>query len=136
MNPNYIRQLFLLSARARGHGWSGKDELLPKMTEWKSISPSDAPSPMSRSRHATTTWLQRQQEEDEDLQSSIESAPEEPEDRAWKRRVQDSVYIVGFHTERAMNHFVHFWHRRSMEWEGLDKPEGELPPIANVEVLW
>jgi hypothetical protein len=56
---------------------------------------------------------------------------------AKKYKTANSVYILGFHTEHAAQSFVRYWHRKPMDWgkKSVDM-DGDLPPIANAELLW
>nr|POE78676.1 hypothetical protein CFP56_62927 [Quercus suber] len=141
------------TALARSLGWSGREERIPRITEWQ---PHYTPSALDkRPSGRAATWRQRTMtaaSEDEkraadmlrqdDAQSRADALYSGPNDEKPKRRVRQSVYVVGFHTERAAQDFIRYWHRRPMVWEGngstagIDENGGDLPAIANAELLW
>nr|POE94252.1 hypothetical protein CFP56_16492 [Quercus suber] len=141
------------TALARSLGWSGGDERVPRITKWQ---PQFAPSATDKSRFGrAAAWGKRIQTEvteeekgEADLvrqhsaQSKADAFVTGPDEEKPKRRVPNSVYIVGFHTEAAAQSFIRYWHRRPMVWEGkgamagIDEDGGDLPAIADVELLW
>lgn len=132
-----IRHILLASGRDRGLGWSGGDDLAPRLTRWEPLPLREAPSPMRKTSTAQKHTLA--QESKTKVEESTSADASKPQTHEQKRRTPQSVYIAGFHTEGAMQSFVRFWHRRPIDWEtgqrsGIE--EGDLPPIANVEVLW
>ena len=115
LSLSYLRHIFIESGRDRSLGWSGGDELAPRMTKWEPPPPEEIVSPMSRSRAAHTDRQPRYNGEE-----STENDAAGPKSQL-KRRTPPLVYILGFHSERAMQSFVHFWHRRSVEVAGASK---------------
>ena len=150
-----LRHIFQVSGRDRKLSWSGSDEVAPRLTKWEPLLSHEAPSPMNN-KPSAMAWADKQAKtEDEQMaidvsnlaqQADSSNRHEDTEDGNGrvnggdrKRRTPTSVYIVGFHTERAMHSFVYFWHRRPMEWEGFKRSgseDADLAPVANVEVLW
>ncbi|KAF2487542.1 hypothetical protein BDY17DRAFT_320078 [Neohortaea acidophila] len=130
LTTNIIRLILLQTAKTRALGWSGSEDLTPQLSRWKPPS-----SFRGAYRDAAGKWHSE----------SHRPAYEKPDDDSaqendeQKQRTTSPVYIVGFHTSRALQSFVHYWHRRPMEDPGTPTyglEEGDTPPIANVEVLW
>ena len=154
LHQSNIRHILYVSGRDRALTWSGGEDGVPLITKWEPLNPSEAPSGSSKKADAvrwgqlqTRPAAERTQMEKDVIRLYRKDAREEDggteEAKAMaqeqQRRTLPLVYILGFHTETAMQSFVRFWHRRPMEWEGVDRPgdeEGDLPPIASVERLW
>ncbi|KAK3686847.1 hypothetical protein LTR37_019399 [Vermiconidia calcicola] len=154
LHRSHVKHIFLLSGKDRGLSWSGGSDAIPPVSEWEPSSQFQAPSPMSNKREAQewsrpadrieagkAGWDEKRypdkmRQVDEDWPSERDHSDEQ------KRRTRQKTYLVGFHTEYAMQSFAHFWHRRPMTWEGMrkelhvDDDEGDMAPIAHVEVLW
>lgn len=158
LHPSRIRHILLLSGKDRGLSWSGGEDATPRVTKWEPRFQT-APSPMNeksgaqkwasavervdegkaeRDAFKSSSKVHLSRDGDTDHEASLDVKAEQEQQ---KRRTSTLVYIVGFHTESAMQSFVRFWHRRPMEWKGADNgrasdEEDDLPPIAKVEVLW
>ena len=159
LHESAIRHLFMLSGRRRDLSWSGNDRTMPVVTKW--VPPEMGPrngrlSGMSHKREARE-WSERQEfhelkEAERDVAEALEPGMvgdgatqtsdkadidflESQGDKTWQEKEQ-RTYIVGFPTERAMQSFVHYWHRRPMLTEGFEHLDSDLPAIANVEALW
>lgn len=119
LHMSAVKHVLLETARDRGLSWSGGDSLAPRLTKWE---------PRLKDDDSIAKDTRSQEHAD-----AVEGTDQQ------KRRTPLLVYVVGFHTERAMQSFVHYWHRRPMKLD-TDKRNNleaaELPPIANVEVLW
>ena len=156
LHASAIRHLLRLSGRSRELLWSGGDRQTPVINKWvppeRGLS-NGRLSGMSRKR-AAGEWGKRQEihEQREAEREGADaytpgdvgadgSSPAEVDlqeasgDRSWQEK-ERSTYILGFATERAMQSFVHYWHRRSMVTEGFEHSNSDLPAIANVEALW
>lgn len=138
LHKSAIRHILLASASHRGLNWSGGDDLAPRLTKWEPPPMHEVPSPSRKSSDAER-HIQAQETRSE-FEWSDSGEIDKSQDDLQKKRTPLVVYIAGFRTERAMQSFVHFWHRRPMEWETVKTRQGveeeDLPPIANVEVLW
>lgn len=129
LHMSAVKHVLVTSAKDRGLSWSGGESLAPTLTKWephwknydhREHDPNDPPIG------------KRTEVQDHEPRSA-------PERDQQKKRTPLLVYIAGFQTERAMQSFVHYWHRRPMEvqssqWNSIEA--ADLPPIANVEVLW
>ena len=150
LHLSHIRHILMLSGKDRGLSWSGDSKAVPHIAKWDPQIGTYSPSPMSH-KDKVLIWAEKQSRSEETMERSDPESRAEPrldiDDDEFdtrtnqeKRRLQMPVYIVGFDTEKAMQSFVRFWHRRPMEWEGLQKEgedeEGDLAPVTNVEVLW
>ncbi|KAK5738419.1 hypothetical protein LTR17_005947 [Elasticomyces elasticus] len=140
-----IRHTLLTTAKERALGWSGGEEMAPRITKWEpqnNVSPMDnMKSLASRSiaaaneREATLS-----QEELEELEKERKRAVDvgTAQKQEMQRRTPGVVYIVSFYTEMAARQFVAYWHRREMivdkEKEREDF-EDDLPPVAQCEML-
>nr|OQO26583.1 hypothetical protein B0A51_06774 [Rachicladosporium sp. CCFEE 5018] len=132
-----IRHVIYESGRARALSWSGGEEMNVPISEW--VAPIRYGELGSAIGEST-----KSESEGNGVVESEEAAEEESEHTSeqykaaeLKRRKPHPVFILGFHTEHAAQSFKRYWHRRPMEWEGDHADEeGDLPPIANVELLW
>ncbi len=135
LHGSSIIHLFMFSGQDRGLSWSGNDDPAPKVTEWRPDLQLEAPSPLSN----RPDDVKRMHELDRGAVKTPQDIGHRNDD-GLKRRTLQKVYIIGFHTENAMQSFVHFWHKRPMQWKGLNKhlgvgDEGDLPAVAHVEAL-
>lgn len=146
LHHSAIRHILYLSGKARGLSWSGNDDPAPKLTKWEPRKQAEKiPSTLDKGG-STQVRARKQEDVDEGVKgwdgleaNEQNGGPQNPSTEGeLKRRTPPSVYVVGFQTQRALQSFVHFWHRRPMDWEGFDRAgdEGDLAPIANVGVLW
>lgn len=145
LQASTIRFILHASGKDRALGWSGGDEIIPRITKWE---PRVAPSPMDSSERAAKMAKERTEEDQMQRDAQMlqrQSRPVREQDAATSgqaqqlRRTPQLVYIVGFHTQGAAQSFLSYWHRRPMAWQGVDSGKGEeeeLPPVANVEMLW
>ncbi|KAK4619954.1 hypothetical protein CLAFUW4_11447 [Fulvia fulva] len=133
-----IRHIIMESAQARSLSWSGGNNINVKVTKWE---PQPKVSAMDESVYAEqavddTKSASQKEEAERDGAALLMEAAGASERR--KLRTPNPVYIVGFHTEGAAQSFVSYWHRRPMEH--MDRYhhelEGDVAPIANVELLW
>ncbi|OQO10869.1 hypothetical protein B0A48_04170 [Cryoendolithus antarcticus] len=132
-----IRHVIYESGRARALSWSGGEEMNVPISEWVApkrygeVGPPNGESTKSELEADAVT------ESEEAVEEEIEHTSEQHKPAELKRRKPHPVFILGFHTEHAAQSFKRYWHRRTMEWEGDHADEeGDLPPIANVELLW
>ncbi|TKA31968.1 hypothetical protein B0A50_01213 [Salinomyces thailandicus] len=140
LQPNAIRHILHKSGRGRALSWSGGDDVLPKITKWEPqahVNPHEYDSALAlkvASANARTEEEQMQHDFDK-LQTSEGRRPGQE-----RRTPQQLVYIMGFKTECAARSFIAFWHRRPMREEkgygGGKDEEADLPPVANVEMLF
>jgi hypothetical protein len=128
-----IRYIVYESGRERALGWSGGDESNIKISKYEPAPPTRASRGGSGPRNRT---------EDSQLLMDMNKSqvffPGSPDVEAAKNyRKSNNVYILGFHTEHAAQSFIRYWHRKPMDWgrKSVDL-EGDLPPIANAELLW
>jgi hypothetical protein len=131
-----IRYIVYESGRERALGWSGGDESNIKISKYE-------PAPPTRStslRGGGNGPGARARTEDSQLlldmnKSQVSFRGSEHIEKKYKQA--NNVYILGFHTEHAAQSFIRYWHRKPMDWgkKSVDS-EGDLPPIANVELLW
>lgn len=130
-----IRSVIHNSGRERALEWSGGDEKNVKITKYEPRLERSAEQLAGEKSHLGRT-------EDAQLFWDMTKSQAQPVDfgdseTALKRRTPIPVYIIGFHTEHAAQSFVRYWHRRPMDMGSKSADEdGELPPIANVELLW
>jgi hypothetical protein len=160
VHESAIRHFFMKDGKQRGLSWSGDERANPVVTKWVHDERKHGHmSAMSRKR-AATEWgmkhedaeanreVQRQKTEttaheiqqDHSVQhksnDAFESMDANCEADGWVSKPRQA-FIIGFATERAMQSFVHHWHRRRMETEGFEQDtRSDLPPIINVEALW
>lgn len=144
-----LRHILRLSAHDRGLNWSGGDDAAPKLTEWVPTQPRDMPS-LSNHGESALKWAERHGRDANVTGPAVSpltghKRTSDSEDTVdldeMKRRAPRPVYIAGFHTDQAMQSFLHFWHERSLTWEGAPAvgvagDEWDLPPIAHVQALW
>ncbi|KAK5118088.1 hypothetical protein LTR62_004134 [Meristemomyces frigidus] len=143
-----IRRILLAVAQDRALGWSGGVEMIPKITEWiprATVSPSD-----HHSRQARKLALANERTEEEQMELDLRRQERQlvreregvdltsDDVKQMLRRTPKVVYVVGFHTDLAAQHFVRHWHRKPMFWKQEQDREWEddLPPVANAEILW
>lgn len=144
-----LRWILLTAGKERAYAWSGGDEVAPKITKWEPFalpSPRDYDSRDARRFAKDRSERDQMMVDDEKLMlqqtnySLSASAGASEEEAVQKRRTSLLVYILGFHTENAAQTFLRYWHRRPMksrESESQWDDEGhDLPPVANVEMLW
>jgi len=145
LQTNTIRHILHASGRDRALAWSGGEEVIPKVTKWEpqaNVSPLDHNSQRARkvaSANERTEEEQMQRDFDKLQGMTGGKVSAAVRNGGQLRRTPQSVYIVGFHTENAARSFIAFWHRRPMTWQGVDSgkdEEEDLPPVANVEMLW
>ncbi|KAK3652960.1 hypothetical protein LTR56_004908 [Elasticomyces elasticus] len=156
-----IRHTLLTTAKERALGWSGGEEMAPKITKWEpqnNVSPMDnmkslASRSIAAANERDAALLPKEQEGELAIVREPATVRGEGEGKERKRavdvgtaqkqemqrRTPGVVYIVGFYTEMAARQFVAYWHRREMivdrEKEREDF-EDDLPPVANAEMLW
>jgi len=138
-----IRHILYTSGKAHALCWSGGKEIVPKITKWV---PTKTHSPMdhnSLGAKAAVAKTKNQGDEAEplalDLEKTWHSTQLDSGGNIPHRRTARDVYVLGFYSEGAAQRFVAFWHRRPMESKQKNNEmdeEGDLPPIANVELLW
>ena len=160
VHESAIRHFFLKDGQQRGLSWSGDERAHPVVTKWVHDGRKHGPmSAMSRKREATEWGMnhenaeanrEAQQQKAETIGHGIQRenpvqhssrdafdnmhAKNETDGRVTKPR---DAFIIGFATERAMQSFVHHWHRHTMQTEGFEQDQkSDLPPIINVEALW
>ncbi|KAK6432548.1 hypothetical protein LTR95_011279, partial [Oleoguttula sp. CCFEE 5521] len=132
-----IRHVIYESGRARALSWSGGEEMNVPISEW--VAPKRYGEPSSATGESTKSEMDGDvvPESEEAVEEEIEHRSEQDKPAELKRRKPHPVFVLGFHTEHAAQSFKRYWHRRPMEWEGDHADEeGDLPPIANVELLW
>lgn len=141
LQTSTIRFILHASGKSRALPWSGGDEIIPPIAKWEphaSISPMDHHSQRARAN----AWDRTEEEQAlHDLSKLRQRQGKEGANGLIQeqRRTPQLVYIVGFYTEGAAQSFISYWHRRSMAWKGVDSgkdEEEDLPPVANVEMLW
>lgn len=131
-----VRSVLHASGRDRGLEWSGGPESNLKITKYEpqstpvSYDQVDPPrTPNDRTEQTQLQW--------DMLKSQISNRTSADGEATQRRRTAAPVYIIGFHFEHAAQSFVRYWHRRPMDFgKGNEDEEGDLPPIANVELLW
>lgn len=137
LQVNAIRHLMLQTGKLRNLTWSGGDKYHVKITSW---GPRASPGALSDS-----AWARRNADgavDDSAHESSRSRRRESSETMGEKqqlRRTPGNVFIVGFHTEDAAQSFVAYWHKRPLHNSAtaiVPDVEGDLPPIAHVEMLW
>ncbi|KAF2167118.1 hypothetical protein M409DRAFT_66180 [Zasmidium cellare ATCC 36951] len=135
LGPSVVRHILMETGRARGLSWNGGEELNMKVTRW---TPQLMPSPIQNDENALNALKDRTEEEQMriDVMRHTQSS-QDPKYAELKRRTPPEVYILGFHTERAAQSFVTYWHRRPLE---MDQPEDaaewDTSPVVNVSMLW
>lgn len=129
-----VRSVLHASGRDRALEWSGGHEANLKITKYEPQSTAfdqeDPPrDPSERTEHTQLQW---------DMNRARISSRTSPDDETTQRRRKAApVYIIGFHTELAAQSFIRHWHRRPMSLGREEEDEeGDLPPVANVELLW
>lgn len=135
LSMNAVRHEIMESGQKRGLSWSGGDTNTIQLSRWDSerwISPVD---------FGESAWSRvAERSEDEEAKRARYRAERNKDDNTnssqQKRRSPGVVYIVGFHTERAAQSFVQYWHRRPIGSPKHHDIEGDIPPIANVDLLW
>ncbi|EME88683.1 uncharacterized protein MYCFIDRAFT_213375 [Pseudocercospora fijiensis CIRAD86] len=141
LQPSVIRHIMMDDGKKRGLSWSGGDNFDLKITRWE-LDMDSVPSEYDRSERAAR-WVERQ-ELGEDIPDPAASSPTfeaEPKAKEPPRRTPGNVFIIGFHTENAAQSFIAHWHRRPLRRPGASEADameedGDLPPIANLEILW
>ncbi|KAK4493753.1 hypothetical protein PRZ48_014938 [Zasmidium cellare] len=135
LGPSLVRHILMESGRSRGLSWNGGEELNMKVTRW---TPHLMPSPMQNDRKAANALEERTEEEQMRIDVSRHTqSSQDPQYAELKRRTPPEVYVLGFHTERAAQSFVAYWHRRPLEVaQPEDAAEWDAPPIANASMLW
>lgn len=131
-----VRHEIMSDGKKRGLSWSGEDSNSIDISRWEGerwISPMDDNSRLTRSQMAK--W------DEVDVSEPTMAAGHETNSNdsgisQQKRRTPGVVYIVGFRTERAAQSFVQYWHRRPIGSPKHHDIEGDIPPIANVDLLW
>jgi len=133
LHTSRIRYIVYESGRERALGWSGGDESNIKISKYE-------PVPPTRSTLRGGGSGPRNRTEDSQLlmdmnKSQVSFPGSEHVEKKYKQA--NNVYILGFHTEHAAQSFIRYWHRKPMDWakKSVDS-EGDLPPIANAELLW
>ena len=160
VHESAIRHFFMKDGKQRGLSWSGNERSSPIVTKWAHDERKHGHmSAMSRKRDATEWGVNsenaevnreahrqkaetvgRESQPDRSVQhkssDAFDSMDANKEADGWVSKPQEA-FIVGFATERAMQSFVHHWHRRPMETQGFEQDtKSDLPPIINVEQLW
>ncbi|KAK5676158.1 hypothetical protein LTS10_011450 [Elasticomyces elasticus] len=145
-----IRHTLLTTAKERALGWSGGEEMAPRITKWE---PQNNVSPMDNMKSLASRSIAAANERDAALSpEELEELEKEKERKRavdvgtaqkqeMQRRTPAVVYIVSFYTEMAARQFVAYWHRREMivdreKDNAREEFEDDLPPIANAEMLW
>ncbi|OQN95424.1 hypothetical protein B0A48_18439 [Cryoendolithus antarcticus] len=132
-----IRHVIYESGRARALSWSGGEEMNVPISEWVPPKRYGELGASGEEVAASEVKEDERAEEMEDVDEEMEHKSEQHKTAELKRRKPHPVFILGFHTEHAAQSFKRYWHRRPMEWEGDHADEeGDLPPIANVDLLW
>ncbi|RMZ13101.1 hypothetical protein D0860_02692 [Hortaea werneckii] len=143
LSANTVRHVLHTSGKDMAVAWSGGQEIAPKISKWvprANVNPAERDSPRAitlAAANARTEEEQMQRDYDR-LQSSDFAASKQSSSSEMARRTPRLVYILGFKTEASLRSFIAFWHRREMTWRGADSGkdvEGDLPPVANVEML-
>ena len=159
LHVSALQHLFMLDGKARELSWFGNDsKSKPIVTQWTPSGRSGGNahvSPMARGR-AATAWGDRQGNVGQAEAPDPTAGPRPLSRRVKLDRDDDDgrdvgttsaddsnlprdhkVYIIGFGSEKAMQSFVHYWHRREMRTEGMSFDQThDLAPIVNVEPLW
>lgn len=135
LSLNALRHEILDSGKKRGLSWSGEDNNTIQLSRWDG---KRWMSPMSDSEAAWSKVAERSEEEENKRATyrADRQKDDDPSGSQQKRRSPGVVYIVGFHTEKAAHSFVQYWHRRPIGLQKNNDIEGDLPPIANVDLLW
>ncbi|KAK5128292.1 hypothetical protein LTR85_002959 [Meristemomyces frigidus] len=146
LHANTIRFILHASGKDRALAWSGGDDIIPRITKWEpqvNVSPKDYTSSSARKvARERTEEEQMMWDADRLLRKSDQAKDKEDAAKGQAqqlRRTPQLVYIVGFHTLNAAQSFISYWHRRPMAWQGVDSgkdEEEDLPPVANVAMLW
>jgi hypothetical protein len=149
LNLAKIRHILLSTANHRSLAWSGGDELVPKISKWEpkaNLSPHERETSLAMSKEYTsrlteeelTAWKQKKRIREEGRETKAADVTMK-EQRHVPTRELAPVYILGFYTELAAQQFVQHWRRRPMiigRGEEEKEWEGDLPPVAIVELLW
>lgn len=129
-----IRYIVYESGRERALGWSGGEESNIKISKYEPVPPlwsagTRGPAPGGRTEQSQLSIDMNR--------SQVTFSDSHDLEGAKKYKKANSVYILGFHTEHAAQSFVRYWHRKPMDWgkKSVDM-DGDLPPIANAELLW
>lgn len=136
-----IRYIVYESGRDRALGWSGGEEANIKITRYEPKRPASSPNGNEEAAgEATGTGKPRTEQSQlswDMSKSQVSPGGSDDSDTAQRRRAANPVYILGFHTEHAAQSFISYWHRKPMDWGSKKvETEGDLVPIANVELLW
>ena len=136
LQANAIRHILLQSGKQRNLSWSGGDNFNLQVSKWE---PRASPGALDDS-----PWTRRNAD-GVDIDSLPEpshrpspSSDKTSESSQRLRRTPADVFIIGFHTEDAAQSFVTYWHKRPLELMSarVADVEGDLPPVAHVEMLW
>lgn len=130
-----VRHDIMENGKKRGLSWSGEESNSVQISRWdpqRWISAADN----SDSAWSRVTERSGEEEDNPDRLQVDRQSDDEPINSQQKRRSAGVVYIVGFSTERAAQSFVQYWHRRPIGSPKHHDIEGDIPPIANVELLW
>lgn len=134
-----VRSVVYASGRERALEWSGGDEVNIKITEYKpnpSLVASSGEDPEQISISRVRTELTQLQWDMAKAEISLSKRYDDDNELTLKK-TPNPVYIIGFYTEHAAQSFVRYWHRRPMDRENREwDARNELPPVANVELLW
>ena len=130
-----IRYIVYESGRDRALGWSGGEESNIKISKYEPAPPVRRTSDVGLASRIRTEESQLLL----DMNRSQMFFPDSTQDveTTKKYKTANNVYILGFHTEHAAQSFVRYWHRKPMDWGKKSvESDGDLPPIANAELLW
>ncbi|KXS95540.1 hypothetical protein AC578_6992 [Pseudocercospora eumusae] len=141
LQPSVIRHIIMDDGKRRGLSWSGGDNFDLKITRWE-LEKGSIPSEEDRSEWAER-WAQAQEtaEKRPSLRAPSQTSKAETTGKELPRRTPGHVFVVGFHSENAAQSFIAHWHRRPLCRPGASEADamaedGDLPPIANLEMLW
>ncbi|KAF7192031.1 hypothetical protein HII31_06676 [Pseudocercospora fuligena] len=141
LQPSVIRHIMMNDGKRRGLSWSGGDNFDLNITRWEL---ENVPFP---SEHDRGEWAARWVEEQEtgvkipNRRAASQTSEAETKSKEQPRRTPGHVFVIGFHTEDAAQSFITHWHRRPLRRPDASEADalaedGDLPPIANLEMLW
>lgn len=137
LNVSRIRYIVYESGRDRALGWSGGEEANIEISTYAPMRPKEFTGARYVNMSPVKDRTERQQLLVDMNNSQMWTEGSGPGDSGERRRTANSIYILGFHTEHAAQSFVRYWHRKPMTWGKQDVDSGgDLPPIANAELLW
>ncbi|KXT18654.1 hypothetical protein AC579_9828 [Pseudocercospora musae] len=141
LQPMVIRHIMMDDGKRRHLSWSGGDNFNLRITRWD-MEKGAIPSEHDRGEWAAR-WVQRQETNDKtpSLCASSQTSEAGTKGKELPRRTPGHVFVIGFHTEDAAQSFIAHWHRRPLRRPDASDADalaedGDLPPIANLEMLW